>query len=91
MRHMKIYLIDNGQRKLFENPSAIDLNTRHIIIGNNANIGDNASIGNNANIGDGATTAQLNEYFISTYSPTSIFWKWVTSDFMSPGWGIYSN
>ena len=63
------------------------------IIGNNTTIDARACIGNETIIGDCAiigpyqTTEELNKYFISTYPEKSIFWKWVTNDLMSPGWG----
>jgi carbonic anhydrase/acetyltransferase-like protein (isoleucine patch superfamily) len=62
-------------------------------IGDGANIGNNAKIGNYAKIGDYAnihnnqTTEDLNKYFISNLPETGIYWKWVTKDLKSPGWG----
>ena len=52
---MKIYLKENGNWKLFENPTENDFSSRHIIIGKWAKIGDGANIGDGARIGNGAT------------------------------------
>jgi len=60
------------------------------IIDNFSGIGDGVTIGPNIKIGDWSsirpyqTTEELNKYFISTYPKKSVFWKWVTKDFMSP-------
>ena len=62
-------------------------NGNKIKIGNCAKIGNYATIGNYAIVKTGQTTEKLNEYFISIYSETSVFWKFVTTDFKSPGWG----
>ena len=66
------------------NHSIISSNARII---NDSIIGDGVRIGTDAIIGPNQTTEKLNKYFISTYPEKSIFWKWVTKDFMSPGWG----
>ena len=56
-------------------------------IGDDAVIGDYAKIGENAVIDNNVTTDQLNKYFISCFPETCIFWKWVTPELKSPGWG----
>ena len=45
---MKIYLVENGQWKLFDNPIQGEFTKRNIEIGNSVEIGDSAKIGNYA-------------------------------------------
>ena len=57
-------------------------------IGNWSRIGDGANIGDRARIDDYVSDLDLNNYFIQTYPETAIFWKWVTQNLVSPGWGL---
>ena len=59
-----------------------------VVIGDNVKISDGIRIAEYTRIGRDQTTEKLNKYFISTYPEKSIFWKWVTKDFMSPMFGI---
>ena len=83
--YYKLIPDDQGWRTL-PNGNKIQLG-RNVTISDSAIIGNYAKIGDNAIIGSNQTTEDLNKYFISTYPEKSIFWKWVTPELMSPGWG----
>ena len=64
---MKIYLIENGEWKLFDDPSEEEFKKRNIIIGDHAKIGNYAKIGDSAKIG---YSAEIGDSAKITKSPT---------------------
>lgn len=85
-----VYIKNNVEIKMQVNIGDNSCIRENAVICSNAIISKDVTIGFSTIINEFQTTEGLNEYFISTYPQKSIFWKFVTSKLMSPGWGSAS-
>ena len=63
---------------------------RHLPNRNRVLLGNGVQLGNDVRLWGGTTSIQLNELMRQVYiksAPAHIFWKWITKQRQSPGWG----